>query len=83
MDSILGFGDCACVCGLVCVNAITCGSTLSVCVCMFDLSEEWRPFVFVCATLADNEHCDQDLVCRLLRARVCACVCVVSLCWDN
>lgn len=37
-----------------------------VCVCMFDLLQEWLPFVFVCASLTrtDNEHCDHRFVCR-------------------
>ena len=66
MDSISG-SVCVCVwvservCECVCVCVGWC-----VCVFMFDLWQEWKPFVFVCAAPAhaDNEHCDHERVCR-------------------
>lgn len=81
MDSILGSGDCVCVCFSVCGLVCQCNYRwehfvcMSFCVCLI-ACKNGNQFVFVCATLvhADNERCDHRLVCRLFS--VCLCVCV-------
>lgn len=56
--------------------------SVCVCLCVYDLSQEWQPFFLFCATLArtDNELCDHRLVSRLFYVCVRICVSVCGQC---